>query len=75
MDHVYVVTHTWDDANGCEEAKLIGVFRTEEKANEAVERSRSLPGFCERPEDFFVDRYELDRIHWETGFVTVYPGD
>lgn len=72
---MYVVTHGYEDENGCDEAKLIGVFRTEARANEAVAKLRPLPGFCERPECFGVDRYELDRTHWETGFVTMCTDD
>jgi hypothetical protein len=56
---------------GEEDAKLIGVYSTADRANEARQRAASLPGFREHPEGFVVDRYEIDRDHWPEGFVTV----
>jgi hypothetical protein len=42
---------------------------TEERAADRVERSRTLPGFVDHPNDFTIDRYELDKDEWTEGFV------
>jgi hypothetical protein len=51
--------------------KLIGVFQTEEDAKAAIERLSDKPGFTIFPDGFQVDPYELNRVHWTDGFVTV----
>jgi homoserine kinase type II len=69
MDRVYVLQHTYD-LDGCEETKFIGVYRSQGAADAAVRKLRHQPGFSERPAGFNVDAYELDKDHWEEGFVT-----
>jgi len=49
---------------------MIGVYSTEQHARDAVERLRYQPGFCDAPEGFCIDRYEIDRDHWGEGYVT-----
>jgi hypothetical protein len=51
--------------------KLCGVFSTEASAEEARQQLVKQPGFKEFPEDFYVGEYELDKIQWADGFVTV----
>jgi len=51
--------------------KIIGVYTSEELAQAAVERTRSLPGFADHPDGFRVERYDIDRDHWPRGFVTL----
>lgn len=72
MEVVYVVhhVHLMDDE---EDVKLIGVYATEPLAEEAVERLRVQPGFCDTPEGFSIDRYTLNQDHWTAGYITVYP--
>ena len=48
---------------------LIGVYRTEQRAREAIERVKDQPGFREYPQGFVVSEYELGRDHWTQGFV------
>jgi homoserine kinase type II len=67
---VFVVQHS-HDLDGCDETKLIGVYRTQSAADAAIARLRKQPGFRERPEAFAVDRYRLDEDHWTEGFITV----
>jgi len=73
-DEVYVVQHEYvlDD---CDEGKFIGVYSTRVLAEQAVERSRQLPGFRDHPDDFFIDAYQLNEDHWTSGFVTDRPGN
>jgi len=49
--------------------KVIGIYTSEELAEAAVERTRSLPGFADHPNGFRVERYDIDRDHWPRGFV------
>ena len=51
--------------------KVIGIYTSEELAEAAVERTRSLPGFADHPNGFRVERYDIDRDHWPRGFVTL----
>ncbi|HAA58073.1 MAG TPA: hypothetical protein DCE42_25145 [Myxococcales bacterium] len=69
MRKVYVVQHSYEDAEGCDETKFIGVFSSDNAARGAIKRLSLQPGFCERPDDFFVDEYEVDRVHWVEGYV------
>lgn len=82
MASVFVVQHL-HVLNGDEECVLmIGVYGSRESALAAVSRLRVQPGFRDFPrlvdphedeeeEGFYVDEYEINRDHWEDGFVTV----
>ena len=65
---VYIVQHE-NPVN--EDVKLIGVFSSRRNANLAVEELKEKSGFSESADAFFVDRYELNKIFWTHGFVTV----
>ncbi|WP_394845431.1 hypothetical protein LZC95_51420 [Pendulispora brunnea] len=69
MDAVFVVQHAYE-RDESEEIKFIGVYSTRVKAEAAVLRLKEQPGFREHPDDFHIERYEIDRDHWEEGFVT-----
>jgi len=72
---VFVVQHSYEvEPCGHDETCFIGVYATREDANEAVKRLSKQPGFCERPDCFYVGEYELGKDHWTEGFVTIQPG-
>jgi hypothetical protein len=48
---------------------LIGVYRTEPDAEAAIDRLKSKAGFVDAPKGFRINRYELNRDHWEDGYV------
>jgi hypothetical protein len=48
---------------------LIGVYRTEQDANDAVERLKGKPGFVDFQGGFKIVSYELNRDHWIEGFI------
>jgi hypothetical protein len=48
---------------------LIGVYRTEADAKNAVERVGDKPGFAMFPSGFEICPYELNQDHWIDGFV------
>jgi homoserine kinase type II len=70
MDTVYLVHHWKYRYTDEEEVKFIGVYSTEELAQEAVERLKKQPGFCDTPEAFFVEGCRLNQDHWTEGYVT-----
>lgn len=68
MNKVYVVHHVRSDDEYGENAKLIGVYRSKEAADNAAARLKDKPGFCDSPDGFHFDLYELDKDHWTEGF-------
>lgn len=68
MENVYVLHHVREDDEYGDDAKLIGVYRTEAKATAAIERLISQPGFRDYPQGFEIDSYELDEDNWTEGF-------
>jgi homoserine kinase type II len=71
---VYLLWHA-HNLDEEEEVKLLGVYSSEQKAEKARERARSLPGFRDYPENFHIDRYAVDRDHWTEGFIPVRWGE
>ncbi|MFB6398339.1 hypothetical protein [Polymorphospora lycopeni] len=59
----------WDEQDG-DDLKMLGVYSTEQKAQERIVLARSLPGFREEPNCFLVDRHTIDEARWDDGFVT-----
>lgn len=71
MNSVYVLHHIRSDDEYGDDAKLIGVYRSEISAAAAVERLKDQPGFRDHPAGFHAEAYSLDHDHWAEGFVTV----
>jgi len=71
MDTVFLLWHTHQLAEGDEDGKLTGVYRSLEDAESAKARLGSKPGFAECPEGFLIDPYELNKDHWVEGYVTL----
>lgn len=69
MDIVYLLWYVreWDEGEDTE--LLIGVYRTEADANDAIGRLKAQPGFVKYPEGFLIVPYELGKDHWTEGFV------
>jgi hypothetical protein len=68
MQNVYVLQHVSREGQSDEDVKLLGVYSSEVKANEALRTLSQQPGFCDNPKGFHIDAYELDKDHWEEGF-------
>lgn len=67
--HVYERT---DDLGGQDEEKLIGVFSSKAKAQEAIEQLKDREGFRNHPLSCFeIHRTKIDQISWADGFSTV----
>ncbi len=67
----FVVQHSHEMDDGVEDTKMIGVYSTYEKAEEAVKRLRLQLGFKDTPDCFHITKYPLDKDHWIEGYVTV----
>ncbi len=67
MKSVFVVQHEYEWC-GHDETKFVGVYATKLDAETAVARLRKQPGFCDWPDDFSVEEYELGKDCWEEGF-------
>lgn len=68
---VYVLHHTNIINESEEEVKLIGVYSSGAEAEKAIQRKLQFPGFCDFPEGFHIDEYEVDRDAWSEGFIIV----
>ena len=66
---VYILQHSYEVHGGYEETKILGVFSSIEEAESAVLKYKKLPGFKEKINDFYVDRYIIDKMYWEEGFM------
>jgi homoserine kinase type II len=70
MDQVYLLHHVRSDDEFEDDAKLIGVYKTDAAARAAIARLGKQPGFRDHPNGFQINAYELDEDHWTEGFVT-----
>lgn len=68
MDIVYLVEHSYEIGE-FDEIKHIGIYSTKEKAEEVVEKYKLLPGFKNYTDGFYISECELDKNHWEEGFI------
>ncbi|MEU4426794.1 hypothetical protein AB0F81_39750 [Actinoplanes sp. NPDC024001] len=59
----------WDEEDG-DDLKILGVYSTEQKAEERLVRARELPGFRDEPDCFLIAPYTLDEDRWTEGFAT-----
>jgi ABC-type sugar transport system substrate-binding protein len=50
------------------DVKVIGIYSSPSLARAGLERLRTKPGFCDQPDGFSVDPYNLDADHWTEGF-------
>ena len=71
MTVVFVLHHVAREGADDEDIKLIGVYSTEPLATEATSKLKEQPGVRDYPDGFSIDRYELDRVEWAEGFVSV----
>lgn len=80
MSLVYVLTHAFEmksskDEELEERAKMIWVYTSQDEAAKAVERLKTKPGFCDYPDGFIIDPYELNEDCWQDGFITIMHSD
>jgi len=77
MTTLYIVVHydqETDEDN--DHYKTIGIYSTEKRARQAIERLSQKPGFRDYPSRWRMGPTVLDKDEaWTDGFATVYPGD
>jgi homoserine kinase type II len=66
MGRGFLLRHERPDT---EDVKVIGIYSSDVQARAAIERLRQQPGFCDYPDGFCIDAYELDKDHWTEGFL------
>jgi len=70
-DTVYLLWHSHEISASETDEKLIGVYRTREAAEQAISRTKLLPGFVDCPQGFEIDAYEIGVDNWTEGYATV----
>ena len=68
MNEVYFVQHENIENDYIEEPRTIGIYSSEQLAQEAIERAKKLSGFGDYPEGFQIIKYVLDKDQWIQGF-------
>lgn len=68
---VYLLWHGDDLDEDTPEAKLLGVYSSEQAALDRINRSSALPGFAEHPDDFHISQYTIDKDEWVAGYIEV----
>ncbi|MBR1375199.1 MAG: hypothetical protein IJ566_03855 [Cardiobacteriaceae bacterium] len=69
---IYVLMHSYEDAEDNEYTKLLGVYSNLELAIKEKERYSKLPGFRNMQENLYIDEFTINDKRWEDGFVTCY---
>ncbi len=67
---VFLLHHVHEFSDGEEDMKLIGVYSSEERAEEAKQRALTLLGFRDLPDGFSIDHYTVDADHWSEVFTS-----
>ena len=71
MDKVYVLHHVREDDEFGDDAKLVGVYRSEAAVAAAIARLSDRLGFRDYPNGFQSDACRLDKDSWTEGFATI----
>jgi hypothetical protein len=69
MSDAFILFHTRKTDETFSDIKIIGVFSSENAAQQAELELRTKPGFERFPDGFTIDRYTIDQSHWTEGFV------
>ncbi|MGC2777911.1 MAG: hypothetical protein WA418_19970 [Bradyrhizobium sp.] len=73
MGRIFLLWHMRPITDGLDENdtddKLIGVYSSAAKADEARKRKLQFAGFRDYPDYFHVDEYEVDKDAWSEGFI------
>jgi hypothetical protein len=69
VDTVHLLWYVREWAEGEDIELLIGVYRTDADAKDAIGRLKDQPGFVEYQEGFLAEPCELGKDHWTEGFT------
>lgn len=67
---VWQVTHGQGAPYFDEEIKFIGIFSSRKNARAAVAYLKARPGFRKAGGRFFVEPCSIDKVEWNTGYIT-----
>ena len=67
MPSVFVLQHMHLTEDDVEDVKLIGVYSSREKAQNAATCLGHAPGFSDAPDGFHIDEYRVDQDQWVEG--------
>lgn len=69
---VFLLQHSYllDRVSDIYETKILGIYSSEQVATDAISRYRKLDGFKLHPDDFYIDKYEVDKDGWTEGFIS-----
>ncbi|NIK76421.1 hypothetical protein FHS15_001546 [Paenibacillus castaneae] len=72
MKTVFLVEHSYEvgEDGVYDETKLIGIYSSLEKAESVVKRYKTIPGFRDYLDAFYIVEYEIDKDNWREGFIT-----
>ena len=68
MKYVYTVYHV-NPKN--DDKKSIGVYFSLIEAEAVVAKYKSIKGFRDAPDHFYIDKYELNKMYWSEGYHSV----
>ena len=68
---VYLLWHGDNLEEGAPKAKLLGVYSSDQKAQDRISRSLDKPGFTDHPDDFLIVPATVDKDEWPDGYVNV----
>ncbi|MFE5034377.1 hypothetical protein [Streptomyces sp. NPDC056683] len=57
----------WDDSE--DSFTLLGLYSSQQRAEQRIEQARTLPGFRDHPNGFHVHQYTVGQTHWAEGFL------
>lgn len=69
MKKIYLLQHRHPFEDGSEDTKFLGIFATKKEVMQAIKFYKKLLGFKDFPNEFFIDKYEIDRCEWDSGFI------
>ncbi len=72
---VFLLWHVHEMPGGEEDVKLLGVYSSADRAEEARQRALTKPGFRDSPEGLEVSRNVVERDEWTEGYITVTHAD
>lgn len=65
MEHIYLLKHSRKIDDECKETKIIGFFSVNQNAEEVIENYKKLPGFKDNPDDFIIEKIQINHNDWE----------
>jgi homoserine kinase type II len=68
MNTVFIAFHTRIKDPDNEDIKLIGVFSSQQLAENAVNSLKTMPGFRDHLDGFHIGEHTLDETKWQEGF-------